>query len=126
MTNPAVGVISSYFGPRDLWGYYDYHIGLDIAGSGDIVSVLKGVVIDSRYAGSYGNMVLVDHGIIDGKSVKTRYAHLYSSNVAVGTVLEKGQVLGIMGTTGNSSGVHLHFEVIINDQVVDPITYVNY
>ena len=47
-------------------------------------------------------------------------------SVNLGTVLEKGQVLGIMGTTGNSSGVHLHFEVIINDQVVDPITYVNY
>lgn len=126
MVNPATGYLSSSFGWRILFGSYDNHLGIDIAGSGSIISALKGTVEQAYYAGSYGNMVLVNHGIIDGHEIKTRYGHLDSFAVSVGQSLEKGQQIGIMGTTGNSTGVHLHFEVIVDNVVVNPSNYVTY
>ena len=126
MVNPASGYLSSAFGWRVLFGSYDNHLGIDIAGSGSIISALKGTVEQAYYAGSYGNMVLVNHGVIDGHEIKTRYGHLDSFAVSVGQTLEKGQQIGIMGTTGNSTGVHLHFEVIVDNVVVNPLNYVTY
>ena len=73
------------------------------------------------YHPSYGNYVRIDHG--DGYS--SLYAHLASISVSMGQSVSQGQSLGIMGTTGTSTGVHLHFEIHQNGSLVDPASYIN-
>ncbi len=111
------GIITSGFGPR--WGRM--HQGVDIsaptgtpvgsAGAGRVVSVGTG------YNGGYGNCVVVDHG--GGRT--TRYAHLSSIDVSVGQAVSSGQKLGGVGSTGRSTGPHLHYEVRVNGTAVDPL-----
>ncbi|MBE3586760.1 MAG: peptidoglycan DD-metalloendopeptidase family protein [Thermoanaerobacter sp.] len=114
---PAVGAIGSPHGPR--WGRL--HAGVDItAGSGAPVrSAEAGRVIRAGWNGGYGLMVDVYHG--DG--VVTRYAHLSRIEVRVGQRVERGQLLGRVGSTGNTTGPHLHFEVWINGRPVDPARF---
>lgn len=109
--------ISSYYGPRG-----DNHTGVDIDGeTGDPVWAAKaGTVVAAGYNGSYGNEVVIDHG--DG--IKTRYAHMESILVSTGDEIAIGQQVGTEGSTGNSTGSHLHFEVIINGNHTDPLPYI--
>ncbi len=114
---PVHGSITSGFGPR--WGRM--HEGLDITGGSGtpIAAAANGTVIIAGWNGGYGQLVVVDHG----GGVSTAYAHLSSIAVSVGQGVGQGSVVGGMGTTGSSTGVHLHFEVRLNGGAVNPIGY---
>lgn len=118
------GWLSSRYGYRSdpFTGKRTWHGGVDLAGKdgSDIISVAGGVVsyADERYG--YGNLVEVDHG--DG--LVTRYAHAKTIKVSVGDVVQKGQVLALMGSTGRSTGPHVHFEVIRHGKTENPETYI--
>jgi len=118
------GWLSSRYGYRSdpFTGKRTWHAGVDLAGKegSDIIAVAGGVVTyaDERYG--YGNLVEVDHG--DG--LVTRYAHAKSIEVKVGDVVQKGQVVALMGSTGRSTGPHVHFEVIRNGKSENPETYI--
>lgn len=118
------GWLSSKYGYRSdpFNGKRTWHAGVDLAGKegSDIISVAGGVVTyaDERYG--YGNLVEVDHG--DG--LLTRYAHAKTIKVNVGDVVQKGEVLALMGSTGRSTGPHVHFEVIRNGKSENPETYI--
>ncbi|MFJ7733096.1 peptidoglycan DD-metalloendopeptidase family protein [Lysinibacillus sp. NPDC097231] len=116
---PAVGgYISSGMGQR--WG--EFHRGIDIArpSNYNILASDNGVVVAAGSSGSYGNRIVIDHN----NGYTTLYGHLSSINVEVGNVVEKGSVIGIMGSTGNSTGTHLHFEVEKNGALENPLSYV--
>ena len=118
------GWLSSYFGVRTdpFTGHKAHHGGVDFAGKlgSDIVSVAAGVVTwaDRRYG--YGNLVEINHG----NGYVTRYGHAQEILVSVGDTVKKGDVLALMGSTGRSTGPHVHFEVILNDKTVDPIKFI--
>ncbi len=118
------GQISSRFGIR--WGRS--HTGIDIVAKGrdcggdSAKSAGDGVVIFAQYNGAYGNCVKVDHG--DG--IVTLYAHLSRITVKVGDTVSAGDELGKIGSTGRSTGNHLHFEVLIDGTPVDPLYFVTY
>lgn len=105
---PAQGRFTSPMGPR--WGRI--HQGIDIANKtgSPILASSSGVVTEARSMGGYGNVVMLRHNI-DGKVYSTVYAHLSSFGVVSGERVEQGQVIGLMGNTGNSTGPHLHFEL---------------
>jgi murein DD-endopeptidase MepM/ murein hydrolase activator NlpD len=114
---PAAGPVTSTFGWR--WGRM--HEGIDIAApSGSpIRAAAAGTVIYAGWLGGYGNLVVVDHG----GGVSTAYAHMSSIASGTGQGVAQGQVIGYVGSTGHSTGPHLHFEVRINGQAVDPLAY---
>lgn len=120
------GTFTSYFGYRlDPFGSGAtvWHSGIDIAGSGHIYAVLNGVIETVAYDSGYGNYIIINHGTINGEETKTLYAHLKYTSVQVGQTVQQKDVVGMMGTTGSSTGVHLHFEVIINGTQVNPLPY---
>ncbi len=114
---PVNGTLTSGFGPR--WGRM--HEGIDIAGGSGtpIAAVAAGTVILAGWQGGYGQIVVLDHG----GGISTAYAHLSSIGVSVGQSVSQGTSVGGMGTTGNSTGVHLHFEVRVNGGAVNPLGY---
>ncbi|NGQ96104.1 M23 family metallopeptidase [Brevibacillus sp. SYP-B805] len=114
---PARGYISSGFGMR--WGRL--HAGIDIAGSGSIRAADNGRVILAGWHGDYGNCVIIDHG----NGLQTLYGHMRSISVHEGQVVAKGKVLGVMGSTGDSTGVHLHFEVRKGGRPMNPLRFLN-
>ncbi len=103
------------------------HNGIDFGvGCGTPVSAAaEGRVVSSAFSTGYGNRVVVDHGGIDGIPLATTYNHLTRRLVQVGSVVRRGQVVGISGTTGLSTGCHLHFEVLDNGSVVDPMGWLS-
>ena len=115
--------LSSLFGSRKhpITGKANNHTGIDIPASGgtSILAAKSGVVTTSTYNNSYGNYVVVSHS--DGTS--TLYAHMVRRNCSKGDTVSQGQVIGYVGTTGSSTGNHLHFEVRVNGSRVDPINY---
>ena len=118
------GWLSSKYGYRSdpFTGKRTWHAGVDLAGKdgSDIIAVAGGVVTyaDERYG--YGNLVEIDHG--DG--LVTRYAHAKAIKVQVGNVVQKGQGIALMGSTGRSTGPHVHFEVIRNGKPENPEKYI--
>lgn len=114
---PVSGPITSGFGPR--WGRM--HEGIDIAGSSGtpIGAAATGTVISAGWSGGYGQLVVLDHG----GGLSTAYAHLSSIAVTTGQTVPQGSSVGGMGTTGNSTGVHLHFEVRVNGAATNPLGY---
>ncbi len=122
-TWPTAGGIGSYFGYRvhPILGYSRLHGGLDIGGrSGQpIWAVKEGVVIMARMNGGYGNTIIIDHG----NGYASLYAHQLSLEVKEGDYVETGQHIGNVGTTGLSTGPHLHFELRQNGAVIDPIPF---
>lgn len=117
--------ISSYFGSRvhPIFGYTEIHSGLDIPASygTDIAAAANGVVISSRWSDSYGNVIIVDHG----SGYATLYAHASKRLVNEGDTVVRGQVIAKVGSTGWSTGNHLHFGVQLNGKWVDPLDYVS-
>lgn len=111
--------LTSYFGYR--WGRL--HAGVDVGiPIGTTVRASRGGrVVTAGWLGGYGNCVIIDHG--DG--VSTRYAHLNEVTVGVGQYVNQGQQVALSGNTGRSTGPHLHFEIRINGQPVDPLPYLN-
>lgn len=117
---PAVGDVSSPYGLR--WNGSDFHPGMDIANDygTPIVATADGTVEDAGWnTGGYGNLVDVDHG----NGYKTRYAHCQQVVVSPGQYVHKGQIIAYMGSTGYSTGPHVHYEVLINGQRVNPVGY---
>lgn len=115
---PAVGgYVSSHFGQR--WGRM--HRGIDIArpSNFNILAADNGTVQSAGWENGYGNTIRINHN----NGMVTVYAHLASMNVSRGQTVAKGQVIGRMGSTGNSTGIHLHFEVHENGQVRNPMNY---
>lgn len=120
----AVGTaITSEFGYRSCAGCSTDHLGIDFdPGAGTpAVSIADGVVTQATYEGVYGQHVIVQH-VIDGVTVSTLYAHLQadSSPVMVGQTVKRGDLIGLVGDTGQSTGAHLHFGVLIGADYVDP------
>ena len=119
------GFISSFFGSRvdPFTGYTAFHAGVDFAGEpgAQVAAVATGVVIWSGERMGYGNLVEVNHG----NGYVTRYAHNSANLARVGDTVQKGQVLALIGTTGHSTGPHVHFEVLHNGSPVDPMAFIN-
>lgn len=125
MIRPHPGPTTSGYGPRPrpTAGASTYHRGFDIDGqSGDpIVAAASGVVTRSYYSSGYGNRVEIDHG--DG--ITTTYSHmLEAQRIPQGRRVAAGELVGLMGSTGVSTGSHLHFEVIVNGEKVDPAPWI--
>lgn len=122
---PVPGRITSPYGYRihPIWGYRKMHYGIDYAGGtgSTIKATRSGTVITAQYLPSYGNTVIVNHG----NGVSSLYAHMNSIEVSVGQSVSQGQRLGGVGSTGDSTGPHLHFEIRINGVRQNPANYVN-
>ena len=126
MIMPLVPIrVSSPFGYRvnPVTGNYGMHGGIDLsANSGTAIkSVLSGKVLKSKYSSDYGNFVTVDHG--DG--LVTLYAHCSKLLVEAGDSVKQGDVIALVGSTGRSTGPHLHLEVRINDVRINPGYFLN-
>ena len=114
---PCDGVVVSGFGMR--WGRMHEGVDIGCAYGTPNRAAASGTVIYSGWLGGYGNLVVVDHG----NGLSTAYAHASSLLVGVGQSVSQGETVSLVGSTGNSSGPHLHFEVRVNGQAVDPLYY---
>jgi|TARA_R110000868_G_scaffold750_3_gene5483 murein DD-endopeptidase MepM/ murein hydrolase activator NlpD len=119
------GWMSSRYGRRadPFTGQLAWHAGVDFAGKlgSDIVAVASGVVTWAGDRYGYGRLVEINHG----NGYKTRYAHCLELNVKVGDIVRKGDVIAAMGSSGRSTGPHVHFEVFKNGRTVDPSAYIH-
>ncbi len=117
----AARALTSGFGLRfhPLLNERRAHLGVDLAAASGspIVATSPGVVSAEGYYGGYGDLVVINHG----GGVETRYGHMSRSNVVAGQRVQRGDVIGYVGSTGLSTGPHLHYEVRIDGQAVDPI-----
>jgi murein DD-endopeptidase MepM/ murein hydrolase activator NlpD len=118
------GAISSYFGERSdpFTGEEGFHKGLDFAGTAGepVVAVAAGIVTWAGERSGYGTLVEINHG----NGYVTRYAHNESTLVAVGQSVSRGEHIALMGSTGHSTGPHVHFEVLHNGTQIDPLMFV--
>jgi len=118
------GWLSSGFGKRadPFTGKQEYHDGVDFAGKegADVMSVGDGVVTWSGKRSGYGNLVEINHG----NGYVTRYGHNRKQLVEIGDTVRKGQMIALMGSTGRSTGPHVHFEVLRNGKPVNPSRYI--
>lgn len=123
---PGDGRIYSYFGYRKAptAGASTYHRGLDIGGEmgASIVASLAGTVETASYSVTNGNYVIVNHG----NGLKTAYLHCSKLLVSTGDYVQQGKVIALVGSTGISTGPHLHFGVSVNGTYVDPLNYISY
>lgn len=121
---PSSSYITSPFGYRihPIYGYNKFHTGIDIGASSgsSILAANSGTVILSGWNGGYGKCVVVDHG----GGITTLYAHCSSLLVGYGQSVSRGQTIARVGTTGASTGPHLHFEVRLNGAYQNPLNYV--
>jgi murein DD-endopeptidase MepM/ murein hydrolase activator NlpD len=114
---PSGGDIVSPFGMR--WGRMHEGIDLDASYGSDVVAVASGTVVSAGWDGGYGYQVQISHG----GGLVTRYAHLSRILVDVGDSVDRGESIGLVGSTGNSTGPHLHFETIVGGEPRDPTNY---
>jgi murein DD-endopeptidase MepM/ murein hydrolase activator NlpD len=114
---PVNGPVVSGFGMR--WGRMHEGIDISAATGTPIWAAAAGTVIHAGWLGGYGNLVVLDHG----NGLATAYAHASAILVALGQSVSQGQTVALVGSTGNSSGPHLHFEVRVNGVAVDPLLY---
>ncbi|MEL6346765.1 MAG: M23 family metallopeptidase [Myxococcota bacterium] len=121
---PVDGRLTSGMGMRKspIDGRMLFHQGLDIAAplGTPVVATAAGVVSRSAYSGGYGNLVEIDHG----QGVRTRYAHNTALLVGVGDVVERGEVIATVGSTGRSTGPHVHYEVRVGGEPKNPLEYI--
>lgn len=120
---PVNGVVSSYFGMRKhpIYGDYRFHAGVDIAAEvgTNIYPIRGGKVIFSGEQKGYGNIVIIDHG----SGIICKYAHNLVNYVKEGDVVDSNTIIAQVGYSGNSTGSHLHFEIIDKGEIVDPIEF---
>ena len=121
---PTKGWLSSSFGMRDdpMTGYRRMHYGIDISGhrGTPIVAPARGRISRVGKAGGLGLMITIDHGY----GFQTRFGHLSKTDVKLGQAIERGYVIGRMGSSGYSTGVHLHYEVRRNGKALNPIGFI--
>ena len=119
------GWMSSRFGARidPITGKRAWHTGVDFAGKegSNIIAVAAGVVVYSGSRSGYGELVEINHG----SGFTTLYGHHKKNLVKVGDIVKKGQVVGLMGSSGRSTGPHVHFEVYKHGRIVDPSSYIH-
>src|SRR5690606_25826433 len=117
------GYVSSYYGTRQdpFKGHEAHHRGLDFAGvlGSEVLAVAEGVVTRVEHVAGYGNLVEITHG-----EYVTRYAHNQKALVSVGERVSRGQPIALMGSTGRSTGPHVHFEVLQNGRHVNPLKFI--
>ncbi|MBO5930558.1 MAG: peptidoglycan DD-metalloendopeptidase family protein, partial [Clostridia bacterium] len=122
---PSYTRISSPYGYRihPIFKTKKFHSGVDLAAPGgtNILAAADGTVKMSGWNGGYGNCVIIDHG----GGISTLYGHASKNLVTKGQKVTKGQVIAKVGTTGNSTGNHLHFEVLVNGKTTDPMAYIS-
>ena len=120
------GYISSYFGERmdPFNGEQAMHKGVDFAtdAGADVLAVASGIVTWAGPREGYGNLIEINHG----NGYTTRYAHNAQTVVAVGDTVQRGQAIAVVGSTGRSTGPHVHFEVLRDGQQIDPMAYVGH
>ncbi|MBL5800688.1 M23 family metallopeptidase [Bacillus sporothermodurans] len=123
---PFTKNITSQFSPdrvHPITGRVESHKGIDISASGvenqPAVAVRDGKIAYAGVINGYGNIVIVDHG----NGFETRYAHLNSIKVTTNQKVKTGQVVGLIGSTGDSTGPHLHFETRVNGVPIDPLNF---
>ena len=118
---PSRGWLTSTMGHRQdpVTGNDEFHAGLDIAGDRGqpVYATASGTVKSAGYQGDYGNLVTLDHGF----GLQTRYGHLASMKVKPGTKVQRGDVIGLVGNTGRATGYHLHYEVLANGRLLNPL-----
>jgi murein DD-endopeptidase MepM/ murein hydrolase activator NlpD len=118
---PARGWLSSTMGRRSdpFTGDSDFHAGLDIAGERGqpVFATAAGTVNHVGFQGGYGNLIVLDHGF----GLQTRYGHLLNYSVKQGAQVKRGDVIGHVGNTGRSTGYHLHYEVLANGKLLNPL-----
>jgi len=118
---PAHGWLSSGVGARrdPINGSRDFHEGLDISADHgtNVYATADGTVAQAAVEGGYGNLIVVDHGY----GLETRYGHLSRYKVRTGEKVRRGDVLGLVGSTGRSTGAHLHYEVRVNGRLLNPL-----
>jgi murein DD-endopeptidase MepM/ murein hydrolase activator NlpD len=123
LASPAAGRVTSQFGMRThpITDRDDFHTGVDIAAphGTDILSALQGLVVEVGYSAVYGHTILLDHG----GGVQTRYCHCDSIVARVGQQVAKGARIAVVGSTGLTTGPHLHFELIINGLRANPLPH---
>ncbi len=125
---PVYGGITSYYGWRThpIFKKKKFHSGIDIGApmGTPIKAANSGKVIFTGWYGGYGNVVIIDHGTINGKKTTTLYAHMSRIRTTKGANVTKGQTIGNVGSTGYSTGPHLHFEVRLNGATANPLNYI--
>lgn len=118
---PAHGWLTSTMGRRTdpMTGGADYHPGLDIAGDKGqaVYATADGVVSLAGRQGAYGNLITIDHGF----GLETRYGHLSGFQVRQGDRVQRGDLIGRLGATGRATGTHLHYEVLANGRLLNPL-----
>ena len=118
---PAQGWLTSRMGHRQdpVLGGDDYHAGLDIAAErgAPVYATAEGTVVEAGYHSSYGNLIVLDHGF----GILTRYGHLSGLSVKPGDQVKRGDVIGQVGATGKATGPHLHYEVLANGRLLNPL-----
>ena len=121
----AKGWLSSAYGNRidPISGQPAWHAGVDFAGSqgSDVLAVASGVVVFADRRDGYGKLIEINHG----NGISTRYGHHENLLVKVGEIVKKGDVIGEMGSSGRSTGPHVHFEVLRNGRAIDPTRFVS-
>jgi murein DD-endopeptidase MepM/ murein hydrolase activator NlpD len=126
MVRPGLGVVTSPYGPRfhPILHYVKIHTGIDFAAADGIAYAADdGVVLLTEYNTAYGNMTVIDHGKVGGLRITTLYAHQAAVGVKPGDRVVKGQAIGVIGSTGYATGPHLHFEVRIDGEPIDPAPF---
>jgi murein DD-endopeptidase MepM/ murein hydrolase activator NlpD len=118
---PVTGWLSSGYGSRQdpFSGGRDFHPGLDISAEygRPVVATADGTIVSASREGAYGNLVVVDHGF----GLSTRYGHLSRFGVSAGQHVRRGQVIGYVGSTGRSTSSHLHYEILVNGKLTNPL-----
>lgn len=121
---PVLGPITSLYGRRidPINEEVAFHSGIDISkkSGAEIMATADGKVVDKGYTEGHGNYVVVGHG----KGFKTRYFHMQKSLVEKGAKIKRGQVIGLVGNSGRSTGPHLHYEILYNQKSVNPLKFV--
>ena len=127
---PTLGKVSSFYGTREdpFHGHKANHMGLDIAADAGtpIYAMQEGIVSFSGKKGGYGNCVKIDHFfylVPELPQVTTLYGHMSKIYVKEGELVRRGQVIGLIGSTGRSTGPHLHYEVFYKGKNIDPVEY---
>lgn len=127
LIHPARAPITSPYGMRvhPVTGVYKLHSGTDFGAScgAGVVAAAAGTVEETGYAGAYGNRITISHGTVADTDVTTTYNHLSKIDVSPGQTVAAGDRIGRVGTTGSSTGCHLHFEVLIDGQFTDPMPH---